>query len=81
MLHIFLIEDSERHWVCATDEADARAVYQENMGEPVHSPNKVTQMSPSYVLGVRDDDERKTTKKPCSEWVKEGRSFIASSVF
>lgn len=82
-MHVFLIEDSERHWVVAEDEEDAMKVLIQTMGEP-EEEKTVTRMDDSELLSIRDYDAKsgsQSLEKTCGEWVKEGRGLIASSVF
>lgn len=83
-MHVFLIEDSERHHVIAEDEEDAMKVFVEAMGE-IESEKTVTRLDDGERLVVRDDDlppETRRVEKTCREWVeKEGRGLLCSSVF
>jgi hypothetical protein len=80
-MHVFLIEDGERHWVVAEDEVDARAVYREAMGPP-EAQQSITRMDATEVVKINDHDDGKLISKTCAEWIKqEGRGLLASSVF
>ena len=81
-LHVFLVEDSERHWVAAADEEDAMRVYREIINcdpEEDMDPPEVTRLDDAEDLRINDDGVSRT--KPCGEWVKEGRGLVASTLY
>lgn len=79
-LSVYLIEDSERHWVCAANQADALAVYCEIYSGLPESEYEIKKLDPCEVLRVKEDGGE-ATSKTCAEWTKEGRGFIGSTVF
>jgi hypothetical protein len=91
-LHVYLVEDSERHWYVAKDEEDAFTLYGDP-GDPHPDRNRmnqddepresvsITRLDDTQILWVRDDNDVRQ-ERTCREWCAiEGRGFLASTVY
>ncbi len=89
-LHVFEIDDSERHWYVARDEEDAFALFCDPggaMNEDGATADEVsiTRYDDGQLLRLWIEDENASgaaTEKTCAAWIAEfGRGFMGSTVF
>lgn len=83
-LHVFMLEDFEKHWVIARDYDDAYAVLCESNMNDDETPiddYAITRLDDDQLLARHDEDVGRV-EKVVREWVSsEGRGFFASTVF
>ena len=69
---------NDEEWVIAHSAEDARAVRDEQGGEP-YDDEEWTECSPERVFWLHDPDNGVPQAKTYAEWAKRGRGYLASA--
>lgn len=90
-MHIYLINDGEKHWISANDKNHAIEVYAVNSGWESSSAYladygetmTVEELPDDSILDVGDFDEPAAprTSKTCAAWTANGAGLIATTCF